>query len=217
MGKTYRDSVFVNQHKIKSKHIKVGDYTYYSGYYHGGDFNDCVLYLDEIDDSIEETDELIIGKFCCIASGVKFIMGGNQGHDYSNITAYPLEILRSDFAGYVEESPKAYQRKGDTVIGNDVWIGFESVIMPGVHIADGAVIASRSVVTKNVGPYEIWGGNPAKLIKKRFSQEKIDELLKMKWWNWDLPKIFDFFSSSRIISETRKIEEGIGEFKNDTF
>ena len=150
-----------------------------------------MLYLDEIDDSIEKTDELIIGKFCCIASGVKFIMGGNQGHDYSNVTAYPLEILKSDFAGYENKSPRAYQIKGDTVIGNDVWIGFESVIMPGVQIKDGAVIASRSVVTNNVGPYEIWGGNPAKLIKKRFSQEKIDKLLETKWWNWDLQKILE--------------------------
>ena len=89
--------------------------------------------------------------------------------------------------------------------------------MPGIHISDGAVIASRSVVTKNVEPYEIWGGNPAKLIKKRFSQEKIDELLKMKWWDWDLQKIFDFFSSSEIIPETRNTEEDSGEFEDDTF
>lgn len=191
MKKTYRDSIFVNQHEIKSRHVKVGDYTYYSGYYHSGDFNDCVLYLDEIDDSIKEIDELIIGKFCCIASGVKFVMGGNQGHDYGNVTAYPLEILKSDFFGYENKSPCAYHKKGNTIIGNDVWIGFESVIMPGVQIADGAVIASRSVITKNIGPYEIWGGNPAKLIKKRFSQKKIGELLKLKWWNWDLQKILE--------------------------
>ena len=166
MKKTYRNSIFVNQHEIKSKHVKVGDYTYYSGYYHGGNFNDCVFYLDEIDDSTKEIDELIIGKFCCIASGVKFIMVGNQGHDYSNVTAYPLEILKSDFSGYENKSPCAYHRKGNTIIGNDVWIGFESIIMPGVQIADGAVIASRSVVTKNVGPYEIWGGNPVVFLKK---------------------------------------------------
>ncbi len=86
MEKTYRDSVFVNQHNIKSKHVKVGDYAYYSGYYNGDDFNNCVLYLDEFDDSAQEIDELVIGKFSCIASGAKFIMGGNQGHNYSNIT-----------------------------------------------------------------------------------------------------------------------------------
>ena len=141
MNRTYRDSIFVNQHPIKSKHIKVGDYTYYAGFYHGGDFNDCALYLDEIDDATDEIDELIIGRFCCIASGVKFMMGGNQGHDYNDITAYPLEILRPNFSGYINEAPRAYKRKGDTVIENDVWIGFESIIMPGVQIGNGAIIA----------------------------------------------------------------------------
>ena len=113
MEKTYRDStIFVNQHEIRSRHVKVGDYTYYSGYYHGGNFNDCVLYLDKVDDEIEVTDELIIGKFCCIASGVKFMMGRNQGHSYNNMTAYPLDILRSDFPGYyTEENPGAYHKK----------------------------------------------------------------------------------------------------------
>ena len=205
MEKTYRNSIFVNQHEIKSKHVKVGDYTYYSGYYHGGDFNDCVRYLDEFDDQCDETDELIIGKFCCIAGGVKFVMGGNQGHDYGNVTAYPLEILNPNFFGYVNKSPKAYKRKEDTIIGNDVWIGFEAVIMRGVQIADGAVIASRSVVTKNVGAYEIWGGNPAKFIKKRFSQEKIDELLQMKWWDWDLQKILENIDSLVTPAEDRNI------------
>ena len=196
MEKTYRDwIIFVNQHEIRSRHMKVGDYTYYSGSYHGGNFNDCVLYLDKIDDSIEETDELIIGKFCCIASGVKFVMGGNQGHDYKNVTSYPLELLQTSIADCSRAEPKAYKRKGDTIIGNDVWIGYESIIMPGVKIADGAVIASRSVVTKDVGPYEIWGGNPAKLIKKRFSQEKIDRLLEIKWWDWDLQKILENIDS----------------------
>ncbi len=206
MEKNYRNcTIFVNQHEIRSRHVKVGDYTYYSGYYHGCDFNNCVLYLDKVDDEFENTDELIIGKFCCIASGVKFVMGGNQGHDYSYVTAYPLDILRPDFTGYSEDNLGAYHRKGDTVIGNDVWIGYEAVIMPGIHIADGAVIASRSVVTKNVGPYEIWGGNPARLIKKRFSQEKIDELLKLQWWNWDLQKILENIDSLLAPAELSKV------------
>ena len=134
MEKTYRDwTIFVNQHEIKSRHVKVGDYTYYFGAYHGGNFNDCVLYLDEIDNSTENVDKLIIGKFCCIASGVKFIMGGNQGHDghdYKNITSYPLEILKKSIADYSKSEPKAYKLKGDIIIGNDVWIGYESIIMP---------------------------------------------------------------------------------------
>lgn len=186
----YRETVFVNKTIKKCKHILVGDYTLYSGYYHNRSFEDCVMYLDEADNRTENIDKLIIGKFCSIGGGVKFIMGGNQGHNYLNVTAYPLEILESRFKGYgKEEEPRSYRRKGDTIIGNDVWIGTESVIMPGISISDGAVIATRSVITKNVGPYEIWGGNPAKLIKKRFCQEKIDKFLHLEWWNWDIKKI----------------------------
>jgi chloramphenicol O-acetyltransferase type B len=146
------------------------------------------MYLDEGDD-IHETDQLIIGKFCSIATGVQFMMGGTQGHNYNWIASYPLDAFDDDFDGYTNTPPKAYQRKGNTVIGNDVWIGAQSLIMPGIHIADGAVIGARAVVTKNVGPYEIWAGNPAKLIKKRFSDEDIQKLLEIKWWDWDTAKI----------------------------
>jgi chloramphenicol O-acetyltransferase type B len=188
----YRDTVFVNKTIKKCKHIIVGDYTLYSGYYHNKSFEDCVMYLDEADNRTEDIDKLIIGKFCSIGGGVRFIMGGNQGHDYLNIASYPIEILEVGFTGYgKKKEPRSYKRKGNTVIGNDVWIGAESVIMPGVHISDGAVIATRSVVTKNVAPYEVCGGVPAKLIKKRFSQEKIDRLLHLKWWNWDIKKIIE--------------------------
>lgn len=186
--KSYRDSIVIKDH-IKAKHIIVGDYSYYSGYYHGKPFEDCVMYLDEGDNHYEVTDRLIIGKFCSIATGVKFMMGGTQGHNYEWIANYPLDFLDDDFDGYNKVAPKAHKYKGDTVIGNDVWIGAEAMIMPGVHIGDGAVIGARSLVTKNVGPYEIWGGNPAKLIKKRFSDEDIEKLLQLKWWDWDLEKI----------------------------
>ena len=86
-------------------------------------------------------------------------------------------------------APKAQKSKGDTLLGNDVWIGAESMIMPGIQIADGAVIGARSLVTKNVGAYEIWGGNPARLIKKRFTDSDIQKLLKIKWWDWNLDKL----------------------------
>jgi chloramphenicol O-acetyltransferase type B len=149
------------------------------------------MYLDAADNkfSSDETDRLIIGKFCSIASGVKFIMGGNQGHNHNFFTLYPPEVLREDFDGYKNSSSIAYERKGDTVVGNDVWIGVEALILPGLKIADGAVIGARSVVTKNVGPYEIWAGNPAKLIRKRFSDDVIELLLKIRWWNWKIEKI----------------------------
>jgi chloramphenicol O-acetyltransferase type B len=117
------------------------------------------------------------------------MMGGNQGHNHNFFTSYPLEVLREDFDGYKNCSSIAYKRKGNTVVGSDVWIGVEALILPGIKIADGAVIGARSVVTKNIGPYEIWAGNPAKLIRKRFSDDVIELLLKIRWWDWDIEKI----------------------------
>jgi len=188
--KSYRESIIIKDH-LKAKHIIVGDHSYYSGYYHGKSFEDCVMYLDEQDNhrNDSETDRLIIGKFCSIATGVKFMMGGTQGHNYNWIAAYPLDFLDEDFDGYTSTPPKGHKLKGDTIIGNDVWIGAEAMILPGVQIEDGAVIGARSLITKNIGPYEIWGGNPACLIKKRFSDMHIQKLLKIKWWDLDLNKI----------------------------
>ena len=119
--KSYRESIIIKDH-VKAKHIIVGDYSYYSGYYHGKPFEDCVMYLDEADDHRlpHETDRLIIGKFCSIATGVKFMMGGTQGHTYEWIASYPLDFLEEDFDGYNKVPPKAQKLKGDTVIGNDV-------------------------------------------------------------------------------------------------
>ncbi len=188
--KSYRDSVIIKDH-VKAKHVVVGDYSYYAGYYHGRPFEDCVMYLDEIDNHTDDSniDRLFIGNFCSIATGVKFMLGGTQGHNYEWISTFPFDFLDDDFDGYVSVPPKGHKSKGDTVIGHDVWIGAESMIMPGVKIAEGAVIGTRSLVTKNVGPYEIWGVSPAKLIKKRFSDEDIAKLMEIKWWNWDLEKI----------------------------
>ena len=177
---SYRESIIIKDH-VKSKHIIAGDHSYYSGYYHGKPFEECVMYLDEVDNSVdpENIDQLIIGKFCSIATGAKFMMCGTQGHNYNWIAAHPLH-------GFDDAFFPGRQWKGNTIIGNDVWIGAEALIMPGVQIADGAVIASRAVVTKNVGAYEIWGGNPARLIKKRFENEDITKLLQIKWWEWNL-------------------------------
>lgn len=176
---------------VKAEHVLEGDYSYYSGYYHGHSFENCVMYLDEADNHRDErtTDRLIIGKFCSIATGVKFMMGGTQGHNYRWISSYPLDFLDDDFDGYTSTAPKGHQLKGDTIIGHDVWIGAEAMIMPGLQIGDGAVIGARSLVTRNIGPYEIWGGNPACLIKKRFSDDEIKKLLKLKWWDLDIESI----------------------------
>jgi len=178
--KHYRESVQIKDN-LKSKHITAGQGSYYAGYYHGKNFEECVMYLDEIDNKVpaHEIDKLIIVIYCSIATGVQFMMCGTQGHNYNFIAIHPLiDIDGSNFPGH--------QWKGDTIIGNDVWLGAESLIMPGIKIADGAVIATRAVVTKDIGPFEIWGGNPAKFIKKRFSDDQIEKLLQIKWWDWDV-------------------------------
>ncbi len=181
----YRDNYIIKD-RVNHPKIIAGDYSYYAGYYHGHLFEKCVRYLDESDGK-KNCDKLIIGKFCSIASGASFLMCGNQGHRYDWIAMYPLDIFEQGVKG--KKAPAGYLQKGDTIIGSDVWIGTEAMIMPGVKIGDGAVIAARAVVTKDVKPYTIVGGNPAKLIKKRFSDEQIEVLLEIKWWDWDVEKI----------------------------
>ena len=131
-------------------------------------------------------DKLIIGKFCMIASGVSFIMNG-ANHLTKSISAYPFSIFGEDWAN--ARDGKSFPDKGHTTIGNDVWIGHKATIMAGVEIGSGAIIAAHSIVTKDVEPYSIVGGNPAKTIKKRFSEEQIKLLLSQQWWNWDINKI----------------------------
>lgn len=193
--KDYRTSIIIKDN-VKSKHIIAGDHSYYAGYYHGKSFDDCVMYIDEADNAInsQDLDQLIIGKFCSIATGVKFMMCGTQGHNYNWIATHPLH-------GFDDELFPGHQWKGNTIIGNDVWLGAECLIMPGIHIADGAIIGARSVVTKNIGPYEIWAGNPAKFIKKRFTDAEIDQLLHIKWWNFneeDIKKCLPLLRSNNI-------------------
>ncbi|MGX8716749.1 MAG: CatB-related O-acetyltransferase, partial [bacterium] len=128
-----------------------------------------------------------IGKFCQIASGVKFLMNG-MFHSMSGITTFPFAIFSKDCQSAYPADFK-YPFKGDTIIGNDVWIGYNVTIMPGVHIGDGAIIGTNALVTKDVEPYSIVGGNPAKLIRKRFDDATIEKLLKIQWWNWPIDKI----------------------------
>lgn len=178
---------------IENPNIEVGEFTYYSGYYHKEKFEDiCVRYLlgdgstrnyKEIFGEDFECDKLYIGKFCSIASGASFMLAGNQGHNHKWISAYPFD------PSVFSNAKDGFERKGDTIIGNDVWIGTEAMIMPGVKIGDGAVIGSRAVVTKDVKSYSIVGGNPAKEIKKRFSEEEISMLLEIKWWDWEVSEI----------------------------
>ncbi|HLT86063.1 MULTISPECIES: type B chloramphenicol O-acetyltransferase [Sphingobacterium] len=172
---------------ITNPNIIAGKYSYYSGYYHGHSFDDCARYLFPDRDNV---DKLIIGSYCSIGSGTSFIMAGNQGHRHDWISSFPFFYMMTEvetFKGALD----GYSGARNTIIGNDVWIGSEAMIMPGVIIGDGAVIGSRSLVTKDVEPYTIIGGNPSKPIKKRFEEDEIKKLLEMKWWEWDERYLFD--------------------------
>lgn len=166
---------------VKNPLIEVGDFTYYDDFEDVANFEKNVKYLFDF-----TGDRLGIGKFCAIASGVTFIMNGGN-HLLDAVSTFPFSIFGSGWEGAMEG--KSFPSKGNTVVGNDVWIGYNSVITPGVHIGDGAVIASCSVVTRNVAPYSIVGGNPAGEIRKRFSDAHIQALLDIRWWNWPVEKI----------------------------
>ncbi|TKV73110.1 type B chloramphenicol O-acetyltransferase [Rhizobium sp. AU243] len=169
--------------QVRSPNLVVGKYSYYSGYYHRHSFEDCARYL--LPD--EGADRLVIGSFCSIGSGVAFIMAGNQGHRNEWISTFPFFFMPE--VPEFENAGNGYLPAGDTVIGNDVWIGSEAIIMPGITVGDGAVIGTRALVTKNVEPYAIVGGNPAKTIRKRFDDDSIAMLLEMKWWDWPAARL----------------------------
>ncbi len=166
---------------IKNPNIQVGDYTYYDDFEDVYNFERNVKYLFDF-----TGDKLIIGKFCMIASDVKFIMNG-ANHLSQSLSAYPFAIFGNGWEHAMDE--KQYPYKGDTTVGNDVWIGYNATIMAGVTIGDGAIIAANATVVKNVEPYSIVGGNPATLIRKRFDEQTIARLLELAWWNWDIAKI----------------------------
>ena len=169
---------------ITRPNIIVGDYTYYDDIGGAERFEEHVTHHYEF-----LGDKLIIGKFCAIAKGIEFVMNG-ANHRMSSVTTYPLNLMGGGWEKFtpgIEDLPF----KGDTVVGNDVWIGYEAVILAGVTVGDGAIIGTRAVVTKDVPPYTIVGGVPAKPIRLRFSQDKIDRLLALKWWDWPSKKISD--------------------------
>lgn len=168
---------------VTNPNIVVGDYTYYHDSDGGDTFEKHVIHLYDF-----LGDKLIIGKFCGIGKGVEFIMNG-ANHRMNSITTYPFNIMGGGWEKCTPEI-KDLPFKGDTVIGNDVWIGQNVTIMPGIKIGDGAVIAAHSIVTKDVPAYHIAGGNPAKIIRKRFDDEFISYLSDLKWWDWSAEKIF---------------------------
>ena len=170
---------------ITDTSITVGDYTMYNDFVNDptGFEKNNVLYHYPINH-----DKLIIGKFCSIACGAKFLFN-SANHTMSSLSTYPFPLFFDDWELEKNNVSEAWDNKGDIIVGNDVWIGYEAVILAGVTIGDGAIIGTRAVVTKDVLPYTIVGGVPAKPIRKRFDDETIAELLKLKWWDWTEEKI----------------------------
>lgn len=174
----YKTSCFV-KNVITAPNIQIGDYTYYDDAVDptGFEKNNVLFNYPEFGD------RLIIGKFCSIASGTKFILGP-ANHRISSITTYPFNVFGGLWREKTPDHLSQLPFKGDIIIGNDVWFGRECVIMPGVKIGDGSIIAAYSVVTKDVEPYSVVGGNPARFIKKRFNDDLIELLLCLKWWDF---------------------------------
>lgn len=177
--------------------IEVGDYTIYNDFVNdpAGFQKNNVLYHYPVNH-----DRLLIGRFCSIACGAKFLFN-SANHTMHSLSTYTFPIFFEEWGLDVKNVAAAWDNKGDIVIGNDVWIGYEAVIMAGVTIGDGAIIGTRAVVTKDVPPYTIVGGIPAKPIRKRFDDETISALLRLKWWDWPKKKIaanLDAIQSGRL-------------------
>ena len=180
---------------INDPNIIVGDYTMYNDFISDPRLfeKNNVLYHYPINN-----DHLIIGRFCSIACGVKFLFN-SANHTLNSLSTYPFPLFFEEWNLDISNVTSSWDNKGDIVIGNDVWIGYEAIIFAGVTIGDGAIIGSRAVVTKDVPPYGIVGGIPAKLIRKRFSEETISTLLEIRWWHW---------SKERIIKNIAAIQSG---------
>lgn len=170
---------------VKGPNIEIGDYTIYNDFEHDPvDFEkNNVLYHYPING-----DKLKIGRFCSVACGVKFVFT-SANHTLRSLSTYTFPIFFEEWGLDVKNITKAWDNKGNIIIGNDVWIGYGAVILSGVTVGDGAIIGARAVVTKDVPPYTIVGGVPARQIRKRFDEETIKKLLTLQWWNWDYEKI----------------------------
>lgn len=170
---------------VRNSNIIIGDYTFYDDFVNDpAEFEkNNVLYHYPVNH-----DRLIIGKFCSIACGAKFIFT-SANHSLTSLSTYPFPIFFDEWGLDGKNVADAWDNKGDIVIGNDVWIGYEAVILSGVHVGDGAIIGARAVVTKDVPSYTIVGGVPAKEIRKRFAPETIEKLRSLRWWDWPFEEI----------------------------
>lgn len=185
-----KETVYLNS-VVTDPNISVGEYTMYNDFVNDPTQfeKNNVLYHYPINH-----DRLMIGKFCSIACGAKFIFNC-ANHTLSSLSTYPFPLFFEEWGLTREKVTDSWDNKGDIVIGNDVWIGYEAVIMAGVTIGDGAIIGTRAVVTKDVPPYTIVGGVPARLIRKHFPDETISELLKIRWWDWPRERIAENISA----------------------
>lgn len=170
---------------VTSPNISVGDFTMYNDFVHDPVLfeKQNVLYHYPVN-----RDKLVIGKFCSIACGAKFLMNSGN-HSMRSLAAYPFPLFYEEWGLNRGDVADAWDNRGDIVIGNDVWIGYEAVIMAGVTVGDGAIIGTRAVVTRDVAPYTIVGGIPAKPIRKRFTEDTIARLQDIRWWDWPAERI----------------------------
>lgn len=173
------------QNVVTDPSILVGEYTTYDDFVNDPrDFQrNNVLYHYPVN-----RERLVIGKFCSIACGAKFLFN-SANHALAPLTTYPFSIFFEEWGLDAAHVADAWDNKGDIVVGNDVWIGYEAVILAGVTIGDGAIIGSRAVVTKDVPPYTIVGGVPARPIRPRFPEETVKRLQALRWWDWPEEKI----------------------------
>ena len=170
---------------LKPAIIQVGDFTMYNDFIHDPrNFQrNNVLYHYPVNG-----DKLVIGKFCSIACGAKFLFT-SANHTLRSLSTYPFPLFFEEWGLDRAHVPQAWDNKGDIVVGNDVWIGYEAILLSGVTIGDGAIIGTRAVVTQDVPPYTIVGGVPAKPIRRRFDDATIDALLHLRWWDWPREKL----------------------------
>ncbi|MFD5213363.1 CatB-related O-acetyltransferase [Microbacterium sp. NPDC058345] len=170
------------KNEIRSPLIEVGDFTYYDDEGVRAPFEQAnVKYL-------YGPQRLVIGRFTAIAPGAVFLMPGGN-HPMAGPSTYPFTMFGGEWAERTLDAFLAIEQPGDTIVGNDVWIGREATILPGVRIGDGAVVGAGSVVTKDVGPYEIVAGNPTRQVRRRFEDEDVRRLLDVRWWDWPVEKI----------------------------
>jgi virginiamycin A acetyltransferase len=167
---------------VTSEKIVVGDYTYYD------DPGDPTAFEQNNVLYGYGPERLVIGRYCALAEGVRFVMAG-ANHPMLGPSTFPFGIFGGDWAETTMDLVMSAPSRGDTVVGNDVWLGYETLVMPGVTIGDGAIVAAGSVVTGDVPPYAIAGGNPARVLRMRYDEADVERLLRAAWWDWPVERV----------------------------